>query len=63
MSDNQDLINRCTKMSFLLGLAMGALSDVMRDTTIANFQKEYISHALQDLYKGIDELYYKEEPK
>ncbi len=63
MSDNQELINRCNKMSFLLGLALGSLTEIIRIETLPNCTKQPVVDALNQLMKGIEELYYSEAPK
>lgn len=40
MNEHQELIDRCAKMSFLLGLVTGGLLEFVRDEKIAYYQKE-----------------------
>ena len=63
MSEHQELIDRCAKMSFLLGLVTGGLLEFLRDTAIPNYQKEPMLELLTRVTNGIEELYYKEESK
>ncbi len=56
----EELFNRTGKMSYLLGMATGGMFHLLSDDRIANCQKEPLSRLLTELYKGIDELYYKD---
>lgn len=49
---------RCSKMSYLLGVATGGIYNIIHDEAAANFQKEPLLNLLALLEKGIDELYY-----
>jgi len=54
----QTLVNRCTKMSYLLGVATGGIYHLIHDETVPYCQKEPLSRLLEMLHKGCDELYY-----
>ncbi len=56
----EELFNRAAKMSYLLGIATGGMLQLLMDSTIPNCQKESLSRLLEQIHKGIDELYYKD---
>lgn len=60
MSQLDELIDRCNRMSYLLGLCTGCLLELIGDSSIPNFQKEKLQDLLSRLYPSIDELFYKE---
>lgn len=62
MSDIQELINRCTRMSIMLGMVTGCLLEVIRDNRLPNFMKEPIYDLLTRLNNGIDDIIYENKP-
>ena len=62
MSDIQELINRCTRMSIMLGMVTGCLLEVIRDDRLPNFMKEPLYELLTRITKGIDDIIYENKP-
>lgn len=54
---------RSAKMSYLLGIAIGGIYNIIQDETSDNFQKEPLLNLLGMLQKGINELYYSQDEK
>ncbi len=62
MTENEELIERCNKMSFYLGILTGGLYELLSsDYKLLDYQKKHISDLLDKVTKGINELYYSEE--
>lgn len=57
MNDNYELINKCTKMSFLLGMTISAL-EFISDGDLPMDKKQPIADLLNRLNIGVDELCY-----
>lgn len=62
MSDIQELINRCTRMSIMLGMVTGFLLEVIRDERLPYFMKEPLYELLSRITKGIDDIIYENKP-
>ena len=62
MSDIQELINRCTRMSIMLGMVTGCLLEITKDYRLPNFMKEPLYELLERVTKGIDDIIYKNKP-
>lgn len=60
---NEELEMRANKMTFLLGLCIGSLTELIADESIPAFQKEKLKDLLSRIYPCIDELYYKDNAK
>jgi hypothetical protein len=58
MSDIQELINRCTRMSIMLGMVTGCLSELIRDDRLPNIMKEPLYELLTRVTKDIDDIIY-----
>lgn len=63
MSDIQELIDRCTRMSLMLGMVTGCLLELIRDDRLPNIMKEPLYELLTRVTNGIDELFYNDKPK
>lgn len=63
MSHYDDVVSRCNKMSFLLGLATGGLSEVIRIDRRPQAEKQATLDLLNKLMEGVEQLYYTEPPK
>jgi hypothetical protein len=63
MSDIQELIDRCTRMSLILGIVTGCLLELIRDDRLPNIMKEPLYELLTRVTNGIDELFYNDKPK
>ena len=63
MSDIQELIDRCTRMSLILGMVTGCLLELIRDDRLPNIMKEPLYELLTRVTNGIDELFYNDKPK
>lgn len=57
----EELEMRANKMSFLLGLCTGSLTELIGDENIPEFQKQKLKDLLSRIYPYIDELYYKDK--
>lgn len=62
MSDIQELINRCTRMSIMLGMVTGCLLELIRDDRLPNIMKEPLIELLTRVTTGIDDLIYDNKP-
>ena len=62
MSDIQELINRCTRMSIMLGMVTGCLLELIRDDRLPNIMKEPLYELLTRMNKGIDDIIYENKP-
>ena len=62
MSDIQELINRCTRMSIMLGMVTGCLLELIRDDRLPNLMKEPLLELLTRVTTGIDDLIYDNKP-
>lgn len=60
MSNYEDVVSRCNKMSFLLGLATGGLSELIRLDLRPQEQKQPTIDLLNKLMLGVEQLYYVE---
>lgn len=58
MSHYDDVVSRCNKMSFLLGMATDALSEIIRIDNRPNEQKKPTIDLFHQLMNGVDDLYY-----
>jgi hypothetical protein len=55
------LISKCNKAAYLLGLATGSLLGAINDEFIPSTIKVPLHKALDQLYEGIDDLYYNKD--
>lgn len=53
-----ELLERCNKMSFLLGIVTGCLIEFTKDKTLSKVEKKPMMDLLRRVSYGIDELYY-----
>ena len=58
MREIEQLIEKCTKISLLLGMATGCLLELVRDERVPMFQKQPLIELLTRLSTGIDQIYY-----
>lgn len=63
MNQLEELVNRCNKMCYLLGLCSGCLLELVRDERMPNFQKLPLLELLTRVTNGVDELYFKDKTK
>lgn len=60
MNEHNELVMRASKMSFLLGLATGGLSELIRLDLRPQEQKQPTIDLLNKLMEGVGQLYYPE---
>ena len=58
-----ELMRRCDKMSFLLGLATAGLFHIVGNDDRPVYMKEPLVNLLNRLMDGVDELFYKGQKK
>lgn len=64
MNEREELIVRCNKMSFYLGILTGGLYELLNsDHKLLDYQKRHIEVLLNRVTEGLQELYYSEEVK
>lgn len=61
MSDIKELMDKCTRMSILLGMVTGVLIEVVRDDRLPNILKQPLFELLTRVTNGVDELYYNKD--
>jgi hypothetical protein len=59
MSELEILIDRCNKMSILLGMAAATIQALMLDGSISIVTQVCLKNVWERLENGIDDLYYK----
>ena len=62
-SQNEELIERCTKMALLLGIVRGSLGGMVECSSVSIESKKTIASLLDFLNSRIDELFYNLEPE
>lgn len=58
-NENQELIDRCNKMSYCIGFIWGGLNTLVDDETVPNYQKEKIRVLLGIVHETIEDIFYK----
>lgn len=58
---DEDLIDRCNRMSYWLGFTWSALNTMVVDNRVPECQKETVRALLGMLTDGIDNIFYKDK--